>query len=206
MLGAALLRPSPAQAILVLLAVMSLVSVAIILRQAMALRREGRPGARDAAVDAWADGNRPAAEAAFGAGRTAADRLGRLALAELGRGTGREAMAARLAAAGNGLARELHRGLRTLDTIAVSAPLLGLLGTVLGMIESFRALEMAGGAANASVLAGGIWQALLTTAAGLIVALPAAVGAALLSSRAEAATQELEATLAACLALAGTGR
>jgi len=63
---------------------------------------------------------------------------------------------------------------------------------VLGMIQSFQELELAQGAANASVLAGGIWQALLTTAAGLIVAIPAAAAASLFTARIEAAAQEIE--------------
>jgi biopolymer transport protein ExbB len=70
--------------------------------------------------------------------------------------------------------------------------LLGLLGTVLGMIQSFQELELAQGAANASVLAGGIWQALLTTAAGLLVAIPAAIAAGLFASRIERAAQTIE--------------
>lgn len=82
--------------------------------------------------------------------------------------------------------------IRVLELIAMISPLLGLLGTVMGMIQSFQALEMAQGAANASVLAGGIWQALLTTAVGLLVAIPAAVGATLLASRAESAAQMIE--------------
>jgi hypothetical protein len=86
----------------------------------------------------------------------------------------------------------MSRGLRLLELVAMISPLLGLLGTVLGMIQSFRQLEMAGGAANASVLAGGIWQALLTTAAGLLVAIPAAVAASLLAARVEAAGSEIE--------------
>ena len=81
-------------------------------------------------------------------------------------------------------------------------PLLGLLGTVLGMIQAFQDLEMAQGAANAALLAGGIWQALLTTAAGLIVALPAAAAAALLSSRAEVATAEVEGIIGTLLSIA----
>ena len=60
------------------------------------------------------------------------------------------------------------------------------------MIQSFQQLEMAEGAANASVLAGGIWQALLTTAAGLLVAIPAAVAAGLLSARIDRAAQGIE--------------
>ena len=86
------------------------------------------------------------------------------------------------------------------------SPLLGLLGTVLGMIQAFRDLEMAEGAANAALLAGGIWQALLTTAAGLIVALPAAAGAALLSARAERAANEIEAIIGRLIAFAAEHR
>ncbi len=66
----------------------------------------------------------------------------------------------------------LQRGLRALDAIAQIAPLLGLFGTVLGMIEAFRQLQGAGSAVDPSLLAGGIWVALLTTAAGLAVAMP----------------------------------
>ena len=65
------------------------------------------------------------------------------------------------------------QGLRALELIATVAPLLGLLGTVLGMIAAFRALEASGASADPAVLAGGIWEALLTTAAGMTVAIPA---------------------------------
>ncbi len=70
---------------------------------------------------------------------------------------------------------EARRGLRVLDTISTIAPLLGLLGTVLGMIVAFQALQTSGTQADPSVLAGGIWEALLTTAAGMAVAIPAAL-------------------------------
>lgn len=66
----------------------------------------------------------------------------------------------------------LQRGLKALDAIAQIAPLLGLFGTVLGMIEAFRQLQGAGNAVDPSMLAGGIWVALLTTAVGLAVAMP----------------------------------
>ena len=68
----------------------------------------------------------------------------------------------------------LRSGLRLLALIATLSPLLGLLGTVLGMIDAFRALEAAGNRVDPAILSGGIWVALLTTAAGLIVAIPAA--------------------------------
>jgi len=66
-------------------------------------------------------------------------------------------------------------GLRPLELIATIAPLLGLLGTVLGMIAAFQALQEAGSRADPATLAGGIWEALLTTAAGMAVAIPAAM-------------------------------
>ncbi|MEM9060872.1 MAG: MotA/TolQ/ExbB proton channel family protein [Pseudomonadota bacterium] len=64
-------------------------------------------------------------------------------------------------------------GLRALELIATIAPLLGLFGTVLGMIAAFQTLQAAGSRADPSALAGGIWEALLTTAAGMAVAIPA---------------------------------
>lgn len=63
-----------------------------------------------------------------------------------------------------------HLGL--LELIGSLSPLLGLLGTVLGMIEAFKAMEAAGRNVDPAILSGGIWAALLTTAAGLIVAIP----------------------------------
>ncbi|WP_170367736.1 MotA/TolQ/ExbB proton channel family protein [Ruegeria arenilitoris] len=66
----------------------------------------------------------------------------------------------------------LERGLNVLDIISQLAPLLGLFGTVLGMIEAFRTLQEAGNAVDPALLAGGIWVALMTTAAGLAVAMP----------------------------------
>ena len=62
--------------------------------------------------------------------------------------------------------------LKPIETIATLSPLLGLLGTVFGMIEAFKRLEAAGTAVDPSILSGGIWEALLTTAMGLSVAIP----------------------------------
>ncbi len=68
---------------------------------------------------------------------------------------------------------EISSGFRLMELIATIAPLLGLLGTVLGMIAAFQALQESGSRADPSILAGGIWEALLTTAAGMAVAIPA---------------------------------
>ena len=70
---------------------------------------------------------------------------------------------------------EARRGLRIIDLIITIAPLVGLLGTVLGMIEAFQALQDSGAQADPSALAGGIWEALLTTAAGMGIAIPASI-------------------------------
>lgn len=68
-----------------------------------------------------------------------------------------------------------HSGLRAIELIASIAPLVGLLGTVLGMIDAFQALQDSGAQADPAALAGGIWEALLTTAAGMAVAIPATI-------------------------------
>ncbi|MGM0740825.1 MAG: MotA/TolQ/ExbB proton channel family protein [Pseudomonadota bacterium] len=73
------------------------------------------------------------------------------------------------------LIAEARSGLRPLELIATIAPLLGLLGTVLGMIAAFQTLQEAGSQADPATLAGGIWEALLTTAAGMAVAIPASM-------------------------------
>lgn len=86
------------------------------------------------------------------------------------------------AEAGLALAR-LERGFRLLDTIAQLAPLLGLFGTVLGMIEAFQSLQSAGASVDPSLLAGGIWVALVTTAVGLAVAMPTSMVLSWLESR-----------------------
>ena len=73
---------------------------------------------------------------------------------------------------GRHVVHELERFLNALGTIASISPLMGLLGTVLGMIRTFNSLNQ-GGAGNPAALAGGIAEALITTAAGLTVAIPA---------------------------------
>jgi len=67
---------------------------------------------------------------------------------------------------------DLRSWFRVLEVIGTLSPLLGLFGTVLGMIEAFRQLEQAGSQVNPAILSGGIWEALLTTAIGLAVAMP----------------------------------
>lgn len=79
--------------------------------------------------------------------------------------------------------RKLERGLGVLELITTIAPILGLTGTVTGMISTFQAIGEHGSRVDPSVLAGGIWEALITTAAGLLVALPAHVAYHFLENR-----------------------
>lgn len=87
---------------------------------------------------------------------------------------GREAMKDAIQESGNHVAHEMEKFLSTLGTIAAISPLLGLLGTVLGMVDVFSDL-MLQGTGNTAALAGGISKALITTAAGLSVAIPALI-------------------------------
>ena len=99
--------------------------------------------------------------------------LGRILAAGLANAYhGRDVMKESIQEAAAHVIHDLERYLNTLGTIAAITPLLGLLGTVVGMIKVFAEI-MAQGTGNASVLAGGISEALITTAAGLTVAIPA---------------------------------
>ena len=88
--------------------------------------------------------------------------------------------------------RGFSRYLQTLATIANITPLLGLLGTVIGMIKAFMVIQQMGGKVNASVLAGGIWEAMLTTALGLSVALPAMLAHSYLVGRVDKYESQLQ--------------
>ena len=101
--------------------------------------------------------------------------LGRILAAGLSNSRhGRDVMKDSIEEAANQVIHDLERYIGALGTIANIAPLLGLLGSVFGMIETFNAI-MLKGSGNASVLAGGIAVALVSTAAGLMVAIPATV-------------------------------
>lgn len=96
----------------------------------------------------------------------------------------------------------MRRYMRVLEVTVQTAPLLGLFGTVLGMISAFQALQNAGADADPTVLAGGIWVALLTTAVGLAIAIPLAFVNAWLEGRIEREQQLMEQAVTSLL----TGR
>lgn len=188
--------------IILVLIVLSLASVALILVKVLQLRGVTAGDARRAdAIEAWAKGDRHAAIKVLDGPGAPADRITQAAMQRLDAGWKRNRLEAELEWRGNTEVAALQRHIRLLELIAMVSPLLGLLGTVLGMIQAFQELALAEGAANASLLAAGIWQALLTTAAGLLVAIPAAVAATLLAEKVERAIGKIEVSVGQLLAV-----
>jgi biopolymer transport protein ExbB len=99
---------------------------------------------------------------------------------------------------------KLERGMDSLATVASVAPLLGFLGTVTGMIKAFMDIQALGGQVNANVLAGGIWEALMTTAAGLSVGIPTLIFYNWLVGRVQHFVFEMERSSLELLDLLGT--
>jgi biopolymer transport protein ExbB len=145
------------------------------------------------AIALWQQGEHDSALARLASRRSVRARLAQAAMtahrdAALSEGAAREETT-RIARA---LLLELRAGLRPLDLIVTIAPLLGLLGTVLGMIAAFQALQEAGAQSDPATLAGGIWEALLTTAAGMAVAIPASMALTWFDSIADRLQAEME--------------
>lgn len=157
-----------------LLLAMSVLAGAVVLWTLwhMAHLRVGRHAVLITALDQWNRGETATARAGL---RNAATPLACLGLRAVAGGSVDAGLRARLHAEIDDHTARAGAGLRVLDTIAQIAPLLGLFGTVLGMIEAFQALQGAGASVDPSVLAGGIWVALLTTAVGLGIAMPVSV-------------------------------
>lgn len=88
---------------------------------------------------------------------------------------GRERIKEAMESAGNTETYHLEKNLSILATLAGIAPLLGFLGTVTGMIKAFMKIQQLAGNVNADVLAGGIWEAMITTAVGLTIGIPAMI-------------------------------
>lgn len=107
------------------------------------------------------------------------------------RGQPRAHIKERVEEVGHREAADLERFVWVIQTVAATGTLLGLLGTVSGMIATFRAAQLSD-AGDINALAGGIAEALITTFAGLCVAIPSAVGARLLQARIDALVVDLE--------------
>ena len=114
-----------------------------------------------------------------------------LAVGLTNRHRNREIMKERIEDTGRHVVHDLERYLNSLGTIAAITPLLGLLGTVVGMVNVFEAITNQG-VGNPTVLAGGISEALITTAAGLIVAIPSLIGYRYLRGRVQTLVIRME--------------
>ena len=164
------------------IAALSVATVALILWKVLRLVALGAwSGGRHTAraLDLWATGQRAEAMAVVAARRSV---RAQLALAAMNAASDprldHASALAETARVARGLLVQARAGLRGLELAATVGPLLGLLGTVTGMIAAFQALQDAGSRADPATLAGGIWEALLTTAAGMAVAIPASVALA----------------------------
>jgi biopolymer transport protein ExbB len=177
-----------------LLAGLSVVALAVILFKLWQFWRAGlgRHAALEAMLADWDAGQTAQAQSAAGRARSGLVPVLSAALAA----DGSPAAAERVDAMAEGALAQLEGGFRLLDAISQTAPLLGLFGTVLGMIEAFQAMQGAGTAVDPSVLAGGIWVALLTTAVGLAVAIPTGLMLTWFEARVAAERQWLAGALA----------
>lgn len=161
----------PVVAILLVLSVLALAIVFMKLMQFRAARIGDRRAAH-AALAAWHAGRiGEALTQADGSKNPVAQALAR-AMRGQRRGLPEAKVREEVVRYGGDVLEDLRAWFRPLEVIASLAPLLGLFGTVLGMIAAFQQLEAAGNQVNPAILSGGIWEALLTTAVGLGVAIP----------------------------------
>ena len=155
------------------LLLLSAVALGIIVERFWSLRRDRvmPPGLGDE-VRAWVARGKPLEPTHIDSLRSTSP-LGALLAAELDvRMRGREVIRERVEDVGRHLVHRMERYLNTLGTIAAAGPLLGLFGTVVGMIEMFLGI-LDHGIGDANQLAGGIGKALICTATGMVVAIPA---------------------------------
>ncbi len=155
------------------LLLLTVVALGIVVERFWSLRRERvMPPGLGEEVRAWVSRGKPLENAHIDSLR-ATSPLGALLAAELdARHRGRDAIRERVEDVGRHLVHRMERYLNTLGTIAAAGPLLGLFGTVVGMIEMFLGI-LDHGIGDANQLAGGIGKALICTATGMVVAIPA---------------------------------
>mgnify|MGYP001823920226 CR=1 FL=1 len=169
----------------------SVVAAAIIIERLWTLQRKRvLPDDLTARVWSWAS-NRQLDDSHIRA-LAESSPLGQVLAAGLSnRDRSREIMKESIEDTGRHVVHELGRYLNSLGTIAAITPLLGLLGTVIGMVKVFTAIT-AHGVGDPGVLAGGISEALITTAAGLSVAIPALIGYRYLRGRVDGLVVNME--------------
>ncbi|MFV0301288.1 MAG: MotA/TolQ/ExbB proton channel family protein [Paracoccus sp. (in: a-proteobacteria)] len=198
-------------AVFVALGVLSVLALTVTIFKILQFRRlgVGRSGLADQVLDDWLNGRPEEAIRKAGEGGGVLSRV-------------LQAVMSGLKARPNdpGYAEELGRQsalvelssmaarMRLLESVVQAAPMLGLLGTVIGMIDAFSALSQSTGAIDPAQLASGIWTALTTTAIGLAIALATYFVANWLESRIDAERQDIEMAISAAIhgRVAGGGR
>lgn len=172
---------------------LSVITLALILWKLWQLTRLGawRGQKAQRAVDLWVAGEREAALSSLSHAAGLRAGVVRSAMQALGQHTKEEAREDTARVARRALS-DSRDGLRALELIMTIAPLIGLLGTVLGMIDAFQALQDSGNRADPAALAGGIWEALLTTAAGMGVAIPAGIALSWFDSLSDRVALDIE--------------
>lgn len=181
--------------VVLILAALSVVAASIILVkwwQFLVLGIERR-GATTKSLQQWRDGDRQAAADALKDSRQPVARVMHAAMSGLSRPSADIALVREEVTRVASLQIEALRSyLRPLEVISTLSPLLGLLGTVMGMIVAFQQMEAAGSQVDPSILSGGIWQALLTTAVGLSVAIPTVMAHNWLERKVERCAHRME--------------
>lgn len=181
--------------IMYLLALMSVLATAVVASKLVqfVMLRIWSGDDREDALRLWRAGQGKAAVAALADAGNPASVIARYAMQlKLGRETPDAEAREEVERVASLFLDRLNSGLRLLSAIAMLSPLIGLLGTVIGMIDAFQALENAGSKVDPSILSGGIWVALLTTAAGLVVAIPATAAHQFLDGIVERAARSME--------------
>lgn len=188
--------------VVTVIAGLSVIALALILVKGFEFTscRVGTSKSAAEATSLWLSGRPGEAKARLSSARSAAEKSVLTALQLLESRATRNEIEDHVSVAATRDLHQFSKGVRALEAIAQVAPLIGLFGTVLGMIEAFQALQSAGSNVDPSALAGGIWVALMTTAAGLGVAMPVSLVVSWLEGRLEAERVAIE-TLTSTLLL-----
>ncbi len=161
--------------VLIALALISLVALSATFYKIFQFMRMGVGSHKEARalLAQWKSGDRDGAVRESSASSRAATQVLHAALSAMAAGPGNRERAQRSAVqTATERLSAMASHMRVLEAVVQAAPMLGLLGTVIGMIDAFGKLSQASGAVDPALLAGGIWVALTTTAVGLTVAIP----------------------------------
>lgn len=194
--------PAATTAVFIALAILSVLALTVTIFKIMQFRRigVGKSALADQVLDDWLNGRPEEALRKAAGGNSVLTRVLHAVMSGLrarpnepsyAEELGRQSAMVELAAMGGRM--------RLLESVVQAAPMLGLLGTVIGMIDAFSALSQSAGAVDPAELAGGIWTALTTTAIGLAIALITYFVANWLESRIDGERQDIEMLISAAI-------